>query len=95
MNEMKIPIGRSGFEDIRRNGYYYIDKSGKEQLSLINKTREEGDWEDWEDTLPSQFLAKQNVSLINRQLSLTEADKVAEFEEIKSLTNPTIKNRPR
>ncbi len=70
---------------------YYIDKSGKEQLSLINKTREEGDWEDWEDTLPSQFLAKQNVSLINRQLSLTEADKVAEFEEIKSLTNPTIK----
>ena len=70
---------------------YYIDKSGKEQLSLINKTREEGDWEDWEDTLPSQFLAKQNVSLINRQLSLTEVDKVAEFEEIKSLTNPTIK----
>lgn len=70
---------------------YYIDKDGKEQLSLINKTREEGDWEDWEDTLPSQFLAKQNVSLINRQLSLTEADKVAEFEEIKSLTNPTIK----
>lgn len=70
---------------------YYIDKSGKEQLSLINKTREEGDWEDWEDTLPSQFLVKQNVPLINRQLSLTEADKVAEFEEIKSLTNPTIK----
>lgn len=70
---------------------YYIDQNGKEQLSLINKTREEGDWEDWEDTLPSQFLAKQNISLINRQLSLTEADKVAEFDEIKSLTNPTIK----
>lgn len=70
---------------------YYFDKNGKEQLSLINKTREEGDWEDWEDTLPSQFLAKQNISLINRQLSLTEADKVAEFDEIKSLTNPTIK----
>lgn len=70
---------------------YYIDKDGKEQLSLINKTREEGDWEDWEDTLPSQFLAKQNLPLIQRQLKLTEADKVAEFEEIKSLTNPTIK----
>lgn len=70
---------------------YYIDKDGKEQLSLINKRSEEGDWEEWADTLPSQFLAKQNLSLIKRQLALTEADKQAEFDEIKSLTNPTIK----
>ncbi|MCD8373258.1 MAG: helix-turn-helix domain-containing protein [Clostridia bacterium] len=70
---------------------YYIDSTGKEQLSLINKTREEGDWEDWEDTLPSQFLGKQNLSMIQKQLKLTESDKVAEFDEIKSLTNPTIK----
>ncbi|MDO4262174.1 MAG: AAA family ATPase [Eubacteriales bacterium] len=28
MREIKIPVGRSGFADIRRNGYYYIDKSG-------------------------------------------------------------------
>jgi len=27
MNEMKIPVGRSGFTDIRKNGYYLIDKS--------------------------------------------------------------------
>ncbi len=27
MKEIKIPIGRSGFADIRKNGYYYIDKS--------------------------------------------------------------------
>lgn len=70
---------------------YYIDKDGVEQLSLINKRSEEGDWEDWSDTLPSQFLAKQNLSLINRQLELTKADKQAEFDEIMSLTNPTIK----
>lgn len=70
---------------------YYIDSNGQEQLSLINKRSEEGDWEDWSDTLPSQFLAKQNLSLINRQLSLTKADKQAEFDEIMSLTNPTIK----
>lgn len=70
---------------------YYIDKNGKEQLSLINKRSEEGDWEEWSDTLPSQFLAKQNLSLIKRQLALTEADKQAEFDEINSLTNPTIK----
>lgn len=28
MKKIKIPIGRSGFADIRKNGYYYIDKSG-------------------------------------------------------------------
>lgn len=28
MNGVNLPIGRSNFADIRRNGYYYIDKSG-------------------------------------------------------------------
>lgn len=27
MNEMNIPVGISDFEEIRKNGYYYIDKS--------------------------------------------------------------------
>ena len=72
---------------------YYIDKDGKEKLSLINKTREEGDWLKWADKLPSQFLAKQNLSLINKQLKMTEDDKQMEFDEICSLTNPTVKKR--
>ena len=28
MNEMNVPVGVSDFEEIRKNGYYYIDKSG-------------------------------------------------------------------
>ena len=28
MMEIKIPVGRSGFADIRKNGYYFADKSG-------------------------------------------------------------------
>ena len=28
MNEMNVPVGASNFEKIRKNGYYYIDKSG-------------------------------------------------------------------
>jgi len=28
MSEIKIPVGRSSFADIRKNRYYYIDKSG-------------------------------------------------------------------
>ena len=70
---------------------YYIDENGKERLSLINKRAEEGDWGDWSDALPSQFLSKQSLQLIHKQLTLAESDKVAEFDEICSLTNPTVK----
>lgn len=70
---------------------YYIDKNGKEKLSLINKRAEEGDWGEWSDHLPSQFLSKQSMTLIKKQLGLAAADKVAEYDEICSLTNPTVK----
>ena len=70
---------------------YYIDKDGNRQLSAINKTRGEGDWEEWADALPSQFLAKQNKNMVRKQLNLAAADKMAEFDEINSLTNPTVK----
>ncbi len=48
MNEIKIPVGRSGFADIRKNGYYYVDKSGLirdilktdgRQVTLITRPR--------------------------------------------------------
>lgn len=70
---------------------YYIDKNGKRQLSLINKRAEEGDWNEWSDNLPSQFLSKQSITLIKKQLNLATTDKQAEFDEIMSLTNPTVK----
>jgi len=70
---------------------YYYDKSGKKQLSLINKRAEEGDWNEWSKTLSSQFLSKQSMTLIKKQLGLAAADKQAEFDEISSLTNPTVK----
>ena len=70
---------------------YFIDKDGNEQLSLINKRAEEGDWGEWADKLPSQFLSKQPMQLINKQLKMASDDKQAEFDEICSLTNPTVK----
>ena len=86
---------------IKENGqYYYDDPNGKyvdkttgkrQSLGLINKKSDEGDWENWADTLPSQFLSKQNMSLIRKQLSLTKADKIAEYDEIMSVTNPTVR----
>ena len=70
---------------------YYTDKNGERKLSLINKRAEEGDWGDWADKLPAQFLSKQSKQLAQRQLKLAAADKKAEFDEIMSLTNPTVK----
>lgn len=82
--------GQSYYDD--PDGNYIDPVTGKKQsLSLINKRAEEGDWNDWSDSLPSQFLSKQSMQLINRQLDLAKADKVAEFDEICSLTNPTVK----
>lgn len=82
--------GQSKFDD--PNGTFVDPVTGRKQsLSLVNKRAEEGDWTEWKDKIPSQFLAKQNLSLIKKQLDLTKEERVKEFDEINSLTNPTIK----
>lgn len=70
---------------------YYTDSKGKKRQSAINVVNEEGDWDTWSKTLSSQFLSKQPAPLIKRQLDYTYNDKKAEFEEIKSLTNPIVR----
>lgn len=90
-NDPDNPFG-SAIKDIDQGGqYWYTDKSGKKKLGLINKRSDEGDWTEWKDALPSQFLSKQPTYMAKKQLELAKADKYAEFENIKSLTNPTIK----
>lgn len=82
--------GQSYYDDPK--GKYTDPVTGKKQsLSLINKRAEEGDWGEWSDHLPSQFLSKQSMQLIKKQLGLAAADKQSEFDEICSLTNPTVK----
>ena len=86
------PFG-SAIKDADQGGqYWYTDKkTGKQKLGLINKRADEGDWSEWADTLPSQFLSKQSKQMAKKQLDLAKADKMAEFEEIMELNNPTIK----
>lgn len=72
---------------------YYTGKDGKKHLSAINKLKEEGDWDAMSRNLSSQFLSKQSMQLINKQLDLTYKDRVAELDAILSLTNPTIKKK--
>lgn len=72
----------------------YIDPvTGEKKLSLINKRADEGDWNEWADRLPSQFLSKQQVPLIKRQLNLSISEKKDELDEIMKLENPTIKKQ--
>ena len=88
---------------IKANGQsYYPDPDGKyvdpvtgekRSLSAINKLKEEGDWDKMSKNLSSQFLSKQPMKLIQKQLDLTYADAADEFEEIRSLTNPTVKRK--
>ncbi len=71
----------------------YLDKDGKEKLSAINKLKEEGDWDKMSKNLSSQFLSKQPMQLIKRQLNLTYDNATSEYNEIKSLTNPTVRRK--
>lgn len=80
-------------ENLRMTQRHYIDKNGKEQQSVINVVNEEGDWGTWSKTLSSQFLSKQPKELVQKQLNLSYSEKMAEFDEIMSVTNPVVKQR--
>lgn len=91
-NDPDNPFG-SLIKDANQGGqYWYSDpKTGEKKLGLINKRSDEGDWTQWKDSLPSQFLSKQSKQLAQKQLNISKADKLAEYEDIMALTNPTIK----
>lgn len=98
-NDPDNPFGAAIKPNTEGGQYWYDPKTGQHvsantkgaKLGLINKTREEGDWSEWKDSLPSQFLAKQSKTLAQKQLNLAKATKEAEYDEIMSLTNPTVK----
>lgn len=69
----------------------YIDKEGHERVSAVGIVNEEGDWGRYTNTLASQVLSKQNVTLVKSQLDLTYKDYKDELDSIMSLTNPTVK----
>ena len=52
---------------------------------------EEGSWDTWRKSLPSQMLSKQSPELAIQQLNVTYERRLKEFDEINSLTNPTVR----
>ena len=71
----------------------YIDINGEEQQSALNIVNDDTDWSKWSKSLSSQFLSKQTPELAKRQLDLAYKQKEQEFEDICSITNPTIKKQ--
>ena len=80
-------------EDIILTQRHYIDSDGNRKQSAINVVNEQGDWEKWSKTLSSQFLSKQSPTLAKRQLEITQTTQRAELEDIKSLTNPVLRQK--
>lgn len=87
-----------------KNGEVVIDpKTGKPKLSAIqfvgtptddnHDMHVEGSWGDWGRNLPAQFLAKQSLPLVQQQLKLKTLDYEAQYKDILSMTNPTVKKK--
>lgn len=91
-NDPENPFGTL-IKDADKGGQYWYDdpKTGEKKLGLINKKSDEGDWSEWADALPSQFLSKQSLALAERQLNLAAKDRYDEFASICEINNPTIK----
>lgn len=71
-----------------------LDAKGNEKVkSALNLVNEEGDWDDWRKSIPSQMLAKQPHSLIKSQLQLTREQMKQRLDEIDSITNPVVRKK--
>lgn len=53
----------------------------------------EGGWGEWSKSLSSQVLSKQAPALAKQQLAITRDRSRQELDEIKALTNPTVKRK--
>lgn len=74
----------------------YLDAKGNEVQGLVNivgdkKAAEEGSWAEWSNSLASQVLSKQAPKIATKQLDILRQNYKAEFDEIDSLTNPTVR----
>ena len=78
-------------QDLSQIQRYYTNSKGEKKVSPINVVNEQGDWDDWSKTLASQMLSKQDPKLAKQQLDKAYSDSKKEFDEIKSLTNPSLK----
>jgi hypothetical protein len=74
-----------------------LDEHGREikntVRSAMNIVNSEGAWGDWSSTLSAQMLSKQSPQLAKEQLDKAYDRKVKQLEEIRSTTNPAVKQK--
>ena len=87
MKEMNLKDPENPFGSV----YTQVRDSKGNVVSAMNLVNEEGSWDRWSKTLSSQMLSKQNPELARQQLDLTYDRRRREYDEIKSLTNPTVR----
>ena len=87
MKEMNLKDPENPFGSV----YTQVRNSKGDVVSAMNLVNEEGSWDRWSKTLSSQMLSKQNPELARQQLDLTYDRRRRDFDEIKSLTNPTVR----
>lgn len=69
-------------------------KTGAERVkSAMNMVNEEGDWDTWGNSLPSQMLAKQPQSLIKSQLEVTRTQTRERIDQINQITNNVVRKK--
>ncbi len=69
-------------------------KTGVEKAtSALNLVNEEGDWDTWRKSVPSQMLAKQPGALIASQLQTTRDQARHRLAEINQITNAVVRKK--
>jgi hypothetical protein len=64
-----------------------------EVTSAMNLVNKEGDWDRWKNTISTQVLSKQAPTLAKGQLDMAYERSKSEYDEIMSLTNPTVRRK--
>ena len=76
------------------NGKYINPETGnKASISVVNKLKEEGDWDHYSKNLASQFLSKQPQQLIKQQLDISLKEKELEYKEIQAIELPELRKK--
>lgn len=76
-----------------RKQLYFKGKDGKRKLSAINIVNDEGTWDQWSQSLASQFLSKQSPVLAKKQLAKVRESKQKQYDDIMKLTNPSLRKK--
>ena len=88
-----IKAGGQVYYDDPNGKYINPDTGNPANISVVNKLREEGDWDSYSKTLATQFLSKQPQELIKRQLDISKKETELEYAEIQAIEIPELRKK--